>query len=224
MADRTKLEAGISSSPRTKLMAATRNPDKALRLGRLIGRRHALLSLPAGVEPIEPEPQPRLPDSEPLITIAQVKAISVSSALGGVRTIASDGGLLVPGLGDRWQPAWTRRFAGPDASNHDRAVALLILAAGLAGDHRRLGWREVVAIAEAGRVIATFTAEATPGWLGQTLPADWVDDGQGFWVPRLWLSNPMDSTATTHAGSDHWDRLALVVVPFLDGLAARSPQ
>ncbi len=202
------------------LVAATRNTDKLALLARLTGRRRALLPLPAGVDAIEPEPEPTESSGrEQLVVIAQAKAISVSAALRGARTIASDGGLLVPGLGDRWQPARTRRFAGPGASNHDRAVALLALTEGLTGDRRGLGWREVVAIAEAGRVIATFTAEATPGWLVEEVPTDWDDAGQGFWVPRLWLGSPGDATTSLGAGTDHWDRLALLIEPFLDGLA-----
>ena len=203
----------------SEIVAATRNADKLALLGRLAGRRHELQPLPAGIEVGEPEAD-LTARSDALNGIARAKAISVSVALGGVQTIASDGGLLVPGLGDRWRPARTRRFAGPDAINRDRAARLLALAAGLTGDQRRLGWREVVAIAEAGRVIATFTAEATPGWLVETLPADQQDDGQGFWVPCLWRSSAEASGTMTDGGADHWHRLALMVGAFLDGLAS----
>lgn len=227
MSDHSLRDAGRLPSPRPELIAATRNADKLALLARLALRRHAILPLPDRVAEVESEPEPESRPGgrlrvDPLVLIAQVKAISVSVALDGAKTIASDGGLLVLGLGDRWQPAMTRRFAGPDATNRDRAVALLDLADGLTGDQRRLGWREVVAIAEAGQVIGTFTAEATPGWLVEEFPANWEDAGQGFWVPRLWSSDPNDATPTPGAGNGHWDRLALLVPSFLDGVAVRG--
>ena len=223
VAVRTMRDTGLPPRPRPELVAATRNVDKLALLAALAGRHHSIVPLPIGIEAIEPEPEPVTRfQPELLAGIAQSKAISVSVALNGALTIASDGGLLVPGLGDRWQPARTRRFVGANATNRDRAVALLAISAGLSGNQRRLGWREVVAIAGAGRLVATFTAEATPGWLGQTPPADWDDEGQGFWVPRLWLADTSESVPIPGAGTDHWDRLALLVGPFLDGLAVRD--
>ena len=217
---RLSLESGSPSSIRLPLMAATRNADKLALLMRMTGQRHEISPLPVLVDADEPASRGTI-GSDPLIVNATAKAVSVSTTLDGARTIASDGGLLVPGLGDDWQPARTRRFAGPRASNRERAEALLRLAAELVGDQRQVGWREAVAIAESGRLIATFTAEATPGWLSESLPAGWDDDGQGVWVPQLWLRNRGDPTVSPGAGTDHWDRLALLVAPFLDGLAMR---
>ena len=211
---------GLAPGARIPLVTATRNAAKLALLASLVGHRHAPEPLPETIEPTEPDPT-ELARVDPLIGIAMAKAVSVSVALRGARTIASDGGLLVPGLGDRWEPARTRRFAGSFATNRERAEALLALASGLTGDQRRIGWREAVAIAEAGRIVATFTAEATPGWLVEELPDDWDDDGQGFWVPRLWRSASF-SAEPSGAGSDHWHRLALLVAPYLDGLADRQ--
>ncbi len=217
MVEGERAEYSIDEGDRVPLVAVTTNAAKLAMLASLVGHRHAPEPLPETIEPTEPDPV-EIIGIEPLVGIAIAKAVSVSLALGGARTIASDGGLLVPGLGDRWQPALTRRFAGPDATNRQRAMALLKVADGLTGDHRRIGWREVVAIAEAGRDVATFIAEATPGWLVEKLPGDWADDRQGFWVPRLWQRSP-GSDPPPGAGGDHWDRLALLVAPYLDGLA-----
>ena len=211
---------GMAAGARIPLVTATRNAAKLALLASLVGDRHALEPLPHTIEPTEPEPS-EIAGIDPLVGIAMAKAVSVSVALGGARTIASDGGLLVPALGDAWQPARTRRFAGPGAINRERAEALLALADGLTGDQRRIGWREAVAFAEAGRIVATFTAEATPGWLAEALPAGWDDNGQGFWVPRLWRGDP-GPAPSSGAGSDLWGRLALLVAPYLDGLADRQ--
>lgn len=218
---RSPLVNGSPSGIRLPLLAATRNADKLALLLRMTGQRHELRPLPSFVEVDEPT-SGGIIGSDPLVVNATAKAVSVSTALDGARTIASDGGILVPCLGDDWHAARTRRFAGPRATNRERAESLLRLAADLAGDQRQIGWREVVAIAEAGRLIATFTAEATPGWLSESLPAGWDDGGQGFWVPQLWLNNSGDQTVSAGTGTDHWDRLALLVAPFLDGLAMRT--
>ncbi len=220
MTVRSSLENGFPLMTRVPLVAATRNSDKLALLTRMAGQRHELRPLSVADEADEPAVGERI-GSDPLVENATAKAMFVSAALAGARTIASDGGLLVPGLGNDWQPARTRRFAGPGATNRERAEALLRLAAELTGDQRQIGWREAVAIAEAGRLIATFTAEASPGWLGESLSAGWDDDGQKFWVPRLWLSNRGDPRVSPGADTDHWDRLALLVAPFLDGLAMR---
>jgi len=218
LASTSTLRNSMTLGDRVPLVAATTNAAKLASLASVVGRRHVLGPLPAAMEPTEPDPV-EIIGIDPLVGIAMAKAVSVSLALGGARTIASDGGLLVPGLGDRWQPARTRRFAGSGLTNRARAFALLELADGLTEHQRRIGWREAVAIAEAGRVVATFTAEATPGRLIEELSADWDDDGQGFWVPRLWASD-RGSSPQSNAGGDHWDRLALLVAPYLDGLAA----
>lgn len=218
---RSSLENDSPLETRVPLMAATRNTDKLALLQGIAGQRHELRPLPVAVDAKEPASGERI-GSDPLVENATAKAMFVSAALAGARTIASDGGLLVPGLGDDWEPARTRRFAGPVATNRERAEALLRLASQLVGDQRQIGWREAVAIADGGRLIAAFTAEATPGWLSESLPTGWDDDGQGFWVPRLWLNNRGDSTDTAGTGTDHWDRLALLVAPFLDGLEMRA--
>lgn len=220
MAPSSTLRNSMTLGDQVPLVAATTNAAKLASLASVVGRRQVLGPLPAAMEPTEPD-HVEIAGIDALVGIAVAKAVLVSDALGGAWTIASDGGLLVPGLGDRWQPARTRRFAGPATTNRERAEALLALAKGLTGDQRRIGWREAVAIAKSGRVVATFTAEATPGWLIEELPADWDDDGQEFWVPRLWATDP-GSSPQSNAGGDHWDRLALLVALYLDGLADRQ--
>lgn len=170
--------------------------------------------MPDGVAPNEPGPGDLPGTDDPLTVTAAAKAVSASNATGGAIAIATDGGLVIPALGDLWQPAFTRRFAGPNATNRQRAEALLILAAELVDEERRIHWREAVAVARAGRVLMTAVAESHPGRLTTDLTG-WTDDGQGFWVPRLW-AGPRD--ARTSTGDEHWQRLTAIVEPFLDGL------
>jgi inosine/xanthosine triphosphate pyrophosphatase family protein len=204
----------VGDDARWPIVAATRNPDKLARLGRLVGPRYQLLPLPDGVAQDEPGLDDLLGVDDPLVMTATAKAVSASDATGGAMAIATDGGLVIPALGDLWQPALTRRFAGANATNRQRAEALLSLAAGLVDEERRVHWREAVAVARAGRVLMTAVAESHPGRLTTDLTG-WTDDGQGFWIHRLWSSG---SGAGSGSGDEHWERLTAIVRPFLDGL------
>ena len=64
----------------------------------------------------------------PTRTIARDKAVSVGRRhVRHALTIASDGGLVIPVLGPRWESRYTRRFAGPAADNEERLSRLLEL-------------------------------------------------------------------------------------------------
>lgn len=208
----------MGDGARWPIVAATRNPDKLARLGRLVGSRYPLLPFPDGVVLDEPGPDDLLGVDDPLVTTAIAKAVSASDATGGAMTIATDGGLVVPALGDLWQPALTRRFAGSNATNRQRAEVLLSLAAELVDEERRVHWREALAVAGNGDVLVTATAESYPGRLTTALTG-WTDDGQGFWVPRLWSGG---SDAGSSSGDEHWERLTAIVRPFLDGLTGAA--
>lgn len=208
----------MSSKPLRPLVAATRNRDKLERLAQILGSRHDLLPLVGGVEIDEPDLDAFPPQAgDAMVSIATAKAVSASVAVQGAMTIATDGGLVIPALGDGWQAARTRRFAGPHATNRHRAAALLAVTSHLTGDDRRIYWREAVAIARDGGVLMTTSAESMPGWLASEL-AEGADDGQGFWITRLWRSN-RDVRAPTRGGDEHWRRLAAIVGPYLDGSA-----
>jgi hypothetical protein len=119
----------------------------------------------------------------------------------------------------------TRRFAGPPATDRERAERLLAIARDLRGAERQLGWIEAVAVASEGRVVATFTAEDPPGILAESLPSDWEAAAPGFWIPHVWLCPEVDGkrlaelTEAEHAARrDHWARLGALVQPFLIGL------
>ncbi len=210
----------MSTSARDTIVAATANPDKLARIRLLIGRGIALRPLPPGVVIDEPSPDgPLAEPGEPLVRVAAAKARSASLSLAGALTIATDGGLVFPALGDRWHPGLTRRFAGPGATNHDRAVALLALADGLTGADRWIVWREAVAVAEEGRIVLTAVAESLPGFLVHDLTDP--DGDQGFWLQRLWRAD-REPGLPASTGEEHWVRLAGLIAPFVRGLAGSA--
>ena len=171
---------------------------------------------------ISHKPNPETEDS--LQKLAANKAQQITTALPGALVIATDGGLLVPALGAAWDPLRTRRFAGLEATNRERADALLTLAAGLDGEERQIGWREAMAVARDGKILSVWTAESAPGLLARDYdPA--LLDAAGFWVPALWLCPEYDhrrlaalADAERTARDDHWAGLGRELRRFLAAL------
>ncbi|MBI2887517.1 MAG: hypothetical protein HYY02_09940 [Chloroflexi bacterium] len=167
--------------PGTKpILLATSNPAKAAKL------RWLLKGLPFA--PVLLSDRPDLPPApeETGATFeenARQKAAHASAAFGGL-AIASDGGVRIPALGAGWDPLLTRRAAGEEASDADRAGRLLLLMEGLRGEERRVLWAEAIAVADRGRLLAAWEEAGTEGLLTETYdPANAIP---GFWVYSLW--------------------------------------
>ena len=173
---------------------------------------------PVGLEIVPAPPEISPPDAEDgrtLEAIAIAKAASWSGAIGGNGlVVASDGGLLIPGMGPEWDPTRTRRFAGDGADARSRADALLRRTAGLRGRERRIGWREALAFAVGGRAIGTFAAQGPWGLLAEDYDPEDLDE-HGFWIPALWICPELGGKrlarltgAEREGRKDHWRRLA----------------
>ena len=206
---------------RWRIVAGTRNPAKVAELTAALGGVAQVDAPPVGLVPPEAE------DDGTFAEVAAAKALAWSRALRdrepGALVAASDGGLLIPALGDCWDPLRTRRFAGAGADDLARADALLALTADLHGDERRIGWREALAIARDGRLLATFTAESPPGILARDYDGGLIESGRGFWIPALWICPEYggrrlaELTADERAGrEDHWTVLGRAVRAFLE--------
>jgi inosine/xanthosine triphosphate pyrophosphatase family protein len=197
-----------------RLVAATRNPAKVANLSEIV--RGIAIVEPLSLDiTLAGEIEESTEAGEDLASIAAAKAVVWSKVLGSAGlVIATDGGLLAPALGARWNPAQTRRFAGPGVSDRERARRLLALAVGLAGAERRIGWKEAVAIARVDRLLAQLSAESEPGLLAETVDEAAIARGNGFWVPAIWrcpefdgrlLADLTDDEAASR--DDHWRRL-----------------
>jgi inosine/xanthosine triphosphate pyrophosphatase family protein len=121
-------------------------------------------------------------------------------------------------LGERWNPVLTRRAAGPDATDADRAQHLLHLMALLAGDDRQASWLEVVALAAAdGTPLGAWEGVGDPWPVAHSYDPRGVPEG--FWVPALM---PPDVRAADGIES-HWRRLRTPVHAAVERLL-RQPQ
>ena len=154
--------------------------------------------------------------------IACGKARRWSAALPGELVVATDGGLLMPGLGAAWDPRRTRRFAGAAVGDRERADALLALAAGLERDERRIDWREALAVARDGEVLTAWVAQGPTGLLAHDYDPTRIAQSNGFWIPELWVCPEFGgrrlaelSDAERGSRNDHWARLGAALRRYL---------
>ena len=145
----------LASVPRP-IALATSNPTKRAQL------RWLLEGLP--LDPVEVPPIEVPETADDLSRNAAAKALAYSR--GGL-AIASDGGLEVPALGDRWNPVLTGR-SGQDELH--RLTADL--------QDRRIRWTEAVGLADRGRMLTVWTESGTEGVLA---PEPWPRPSD-FWV------------------------------------------
>ena len=166
----------------TPLLLATTNADKLERLRWLLAGLPYRLLAPADLAPpIRTEASEEEGD---FAANAAQKALQWSAAAGGMLTLASDGGMAIPALGDRWDALRTRRQAGIAATDADRIHHLLDLMHGLRGEDRRVVWHEAIALARAGVLLSVWVEEGDGGLVIKDDPPDSTAE-QGFWTERV---------------------------------------
>lgn len=157
-----------------QIVLATANPAKRAQLRWLL----------AGL-PLEPLDAPRLDVPETAADLAGNAALKALAYSAADLAIASDGGLELPAA-PTWDPVLTHRQG---------QLRLREIAVGLA--NRRVRWSEAVAIAEGGRLLASWTESGTEGVLA---PEPWPEPS-GFWVWDIFEFPALGKTWTrlTHA-------------------------
>ena len=140
------------------------------------------------------------------------------SRVAGMAAISSDGGLVIPALGVRWDSLSTHRFAGPDADDDARLERIIDLMRPYRGAERTAWWVEALAIAEGGRTIASWQVRGATGLLleapgsAPTVP--------GFWAFSLWYIPHLKKTyneldeGELERLNDHWHQLKSLVQLF----------
>ncbi|HEU0022712.1 MAG TPA: non-canonical purine NTP pyrophosphatase [Dehalococcoidia bacterium] len=154
--------------------------------------------------------------------IARQKAEEWSRA-SSMLVIASDGGLVIPALGANWESRFTHRFAGPAADDHERLRRLLEIMQPYSGSDRAASWIEAVAIAEQGKVLASWELTGGTGIIATESPDQ--PGGPGFWVFSVWYFPQFGKTYNQLSGAekesldDHWIRLKDLVQGFFKNRA-----
>ena len=188
------------------VLLATTNPAKLQRLQELIG------GLP--LQPITPGDLGTLPRLEEAgrthRETAEQKALAWSQVAPAM-VMASDGGMIIPALGSRWNSLWTQRFAGPEADDRQRVEALLGLTRHFRGAERRISWVEGLAIAQGGALLASWEVQGARGYLAE----DYAETNltPGFWVTTLWYFPALRKRYSQlterdlEEVNDHWHQL-----------------
>ena len=201
-----------SHSP-TPILLATGNRDKQAEFLRLLEGLPFTPVTPAeaGLSGVHEE------EGESHEAIARDKAVKWSEAA-SMLAIASDGGLVIPALGPRWESRYTRRFAGPAADNEERLSRLLELMRPYQSEDRGASWVEALAIADSGRVLASWELSGSVGYLDDKPPGEPLPE---FWVFSVWRFHQFDATYSQLTAQqkesidDHWGRLRRLVRKFL---------
>ncbi len=164
------------------ILLATRNPAKAERLRWLFDGLDVRFRKPGQlpVPPMVPE------EGKSHRENAVAKALAWSGAAGGL-AVASDGGLVVPALGNSWDSLATRRATGGDASDAEHAAHLLELMRPYQRAQRKVWWVEAVALARDGALVDAWEAQGLTGVLASAYDPP-PNSTSGFWLPGLWRS------------------------------------
>lgn len=196
-----------------RILLATGNPAKQETLRRLV----------EGLPLTAVTPQQLGLDSVPEESGATHREIACQKAEEWSRTssmlvIASDGGLVIPALGDRWESRFTHRFAGPAADDDGRLRQLLEIMRPYRGSDRAASWIEAVAIADRGTVLESWELTGSTGVIADESPGR--PGEPGFWVFAVWYFPQFAKTyfqlseAEKRSLGDHWSRLKELVQGF----------
>ena len=198
------------AAKKADILLGTGNPAKQAMLAELVE------GLP--LNPVSPQdigldsnPDETAPSHE---EVARDKAAQWSLD-SGLLTIASDGGLVIPSLGSKWESLFTHRFAGTSATDNDRADELLKLMSPYENDSRSASWVEALAIADKGHVLKSWSLEGATGLIADHTRGNLTD--RGFWVFSMWYFPKYQRTYDDLTESerlelnDHWLQLKTLV-------------
>ena len=99
---------------------------------------------------------------------AILKAVEISKRF-NCHAVATDGGVLIPSLGDTWNAVFTKRFLGKEnVTDTDRIEGLLELMKDKRGDERKIMWREAIALAYNGKLLFSTEVDGDEGIIQDT--------------------------------------------------------
>lgn len=99
--------------------------------------------------------------------------------------LASDGGLVIPALGNNWDSTLTRRLGEDAITDEERARRLVSRMRDLPRVDRMAYWAESIAIARNGILICAWETEGLCGVIGEDYRPD-PETPAGFWADALW--------------------------------------
>lgn len=122
-------------------------------------------------------------DQKTLKKNAEKKAIEISK-LTYFYVLASDGGVDIPGLGEKWDILRNQRIVGEDKTDVEKAEKLLSLMKGLKGEKRKASYHLALALAKKGSLIWSIEQVSDNGLISQELPNRNIPLYR--WMGHLW--------------------------------------
>ncbi len=155
------------------------------------------------------------------LAIAVAKACHASKRIQEI-TIATDGGVTIPILGQQWSSLRTRRNLIAQSSSHQKAEHLLRMMEQYTGDQRSCYWTEAIAIARSGILLNAWQFNGKAGRINIEYAATESTE-QGFWFDGLWTSCEGVLVSNLSEGAeknslDPWQKLRIPVRKFISGL------
>lgn len=118
-------------------------------------------------------------DQATLKANAEKKALEISKQTDWY-VIASDGGVDIPGSGDKWNILKNQRTVGENNSDKEKVRILISLMDDLKGEDRRCSYRLALALARKGQLLWSFEDISDVGYIiekpedSQILPYRWM--------------------------------------------------
>ena len=114
---------------------------------------------------------------------AEKKAIEISKFTDWY-VFASDGGVDIPGLGDKWNILRNQRTVGEDKTDLKKIETLLGLMKGLKGEKRKASYRLALALAKEGKLIWSTVQITDRGYISEELIDKKIPSTK--WMSHIW--------------------------------------
>lgn len=133
-------------------------------------------------------------DQDSLMGNAKKKAREISKAT-NYYVLASDGGVDIPGLGDKWDILKNQRTVGENSTDIEKVNKLLQLMDGLQGEDRKAEYHLALALALNGKIVFTTEGVTDRGYIVDTFPKGDIPLYQ--WMGHIWYYPELKKTYTT---------------------------
>jgi XTP/dITP diphosphohydrolase len=173
-----------------KILIGTKNPYKAGIMEYMLGdaedvQIHLLKDSNIDIEVEE--------DGKTLSENAQKKAIEISQYT-DMYVLASDGGVDIPALGDRWDILRNQRIVGHENEDIVKANKVLSLMNGIKREDRRVEYHLALALALKGKVVGVLEDITDHGYIVEEIPEG--DMPFGMWMGHIWYYPKFEKTLT----------------------------
>jgi len=122
-------------------------------------------------------------DQNSLLGNARKKAMEISKHTCWY-VLTSDGGVDIPGLGNKWDRLKNQRTVGENKTDREKVETLLKLMAGLKGDNRKCSYCLAIALAKDNKLLWSFEDVTENGYIVEYSQDTAIPSGR--WMGHIW--------------------------------------